>query len=693
MAVDSVSFDETGKVATITTVDKLQTAEYSVSVTAKDLEVTETVSVEAEKISLIEIAGEVLPKSSATPVAYTVFNQYGEEMEVASGNLNFVLSAGSAADADPSDKIYAVNTSALDVDSNVTVTILDSVTGVSAKKTFKVAKASEVSTFALKEVVLPTTTPATVRTYENTSNTTISFEAADQFGTKLTKYGQLKDIQIVDSSSNVTFAWADKDGGTDLSKDAVLKANVGALTADETVVVTAVLPNGETSKLTLKVYDSPKAADVTIGGISNVVAAGDQDVAVDLNVVDQFGVALTADQIFAAYSANPSAFTLNSTNAGIVNNVAIDNKGKLVFDAVAKGTATITVIVNATGETANLNVTVSDARNVSKIELANAPAKKLLQGATTDVQFKLYDQYGKEISDADQAGYKVNLALTKVSGDDAAVTGTAGDQAESAVVGGTFTYTAAADKTGEYKLTAKVQNDAGTSTLSQVSTNFVVIDGTKETLTYSVSDIPVLYGGNSATYAKDVTVTATDSSSNKVAIPTSAIESVISSDTTLVAVSGNALTGINASGSDKTATVTIVLNTPTGKQTVTREVTVSGAALKAETIKLVNGSEAATTATIATASLNGYDFLDAAGYDVVVSDQFGGTTLSATNVVDFFIDKSGLTLGDDTLTIDQDTGVLAYSNGVDTTNNITGSFKVTAVTTNGKTVTYTVTVN
>lgn len=694
VAVEEVTFDETGKVVTITTVDKLQTSDYTVTAKLGEVEVSEDVSVKAEHIASIEIAGEVLPKSTATPVAYTVFNQYGEEMEVDSSNLTFVFSAGSTVDSDPSDQAIAVNTNALEVDSNLTVTILDATTGVSAKKTFKVAAASAVSSLSLKEVVLPTTTPATVRTYENTANTTVSFEAHDQFGNKLTKYGELSGVQLVDSSSNVTLTWADKDGGTDPTKDAVLKVTVGDLTADETVIATAVLPNGETSKLTFTVYDSPKAADVTVGGISNVVAANDQDVAVDLNVVDQFGTALTADQVVA----QASGFTLNSTNTGIVNNVAIattgDNKGKLVFDAVAKGTATISVIVNATGETANLNVTVSEARHVSKIELANEPAAKLLQGATTEVKYKLYDQYGKAIADADQANYKVNLSLTKVSGDDAAVTGTTGDLAESAVVGETLTYTAAADKTGEYKLTAKVQNDAGTSTLSQVSTNFVVVDGSKDTLTYAVSEIPTLYkDGSASAYYHEVKVEATDAQGKKVALPADAIKEVLTSDASVADVSGNKVFGVDKGE----ATITVIFNTPKGLQTVTKTATVSEAVLSPQSIKAnVDNNEIL----ISAATLNGQNLtVDTSDLYFTVTDQFAGSSLVpasfyVTNVKDAsVVAGTEFTVADVTFTDGADADTLVDTIAISGDAAAGDSFEVIAVTSNGKTVKVTVTLN
>lgn len=696
VAIDSVTYE--GKVATITTVDKLQTANYTVDITVEEQKLSETVAVQAEKIADIEIAGTVLPKSTATAVAYTVFNQYGEEMEVASSNLNFVFSAGTAVDADGSDQAIAVKTDTLDVDSSLTVTILDSATGVSASKTFKVAAASAVSEFALTGVVLPETTPGTVRTYENTATTTLSFEASDQYGNKLSTYGELSGVQLVDSSSNVSFAWVDVDGGTDPSKKAKIVATVGALTSDENVVVTAVLPNGKTSKLTLPVYDSPKAANITVAGLSEVVANGDTGVAANLSVVDQYGTALTADQI--ATAVGNSEFTLNSTNTSVVNNVAIattgDNKGKLTFDAVGAGTATITVVVNGTGKTANLTVTVGAARHVSKLEVANTPATKLLQGAATTVEYKLFDQYGKEWADVNDANYKVNLTLTKVSGDDAGVTvDVTGDQDESTIVGGTVNVAAAATKTGEYKLTAKVQNNAGTSTLSQVSTNFKVIDGKNETLTYAVSEIPTLYkAGSSSAYFHNVTVAATDASGNKVAIPSSAITSVISSDTTVVDVDGTKVFG-KAKG---TATVTIVFTTPKGTKTVSKEVTVSDAELTAQSIKLVdsNGDVVDTlTFTNAAAFNTGEDLFDTAGFDLVVTDQFEGTSLSVAGKVNQYVDLTDITLTAPEA-VDITAGVLSLNDGgdgIDSTISAGDSFKVTAVTQNGKTVTYTVKIN
>ena len=127
-------------------------------------------------------------------------------------------------------------------------------------------------------------------------------------------------------------------------------------------------------------------------------------------------------------ATNASNFTITSSNSSVLasNELAIattgDNKGKLVSTAAIQGAGatTVTVTVNATGKSTSFVLDAKAARATTSLSKPEGVVTNLISGASTSYNYEFVDQYGKEFTNltANDADLKVNLSLTKVSGDD-----------------------------------------------------------------------------------------------------------------------------------------------------------------------------------------------------------------------------------------------------------------------------------
>ncbi|MDY0292891.1 MAG: hypothetical protein RBR02_11225, partial [Desulfuromonadaceae bacterium] len=631
-----------GTVAQLTKSDatKLAAGEYTVTASGIDFAVNSASgTIAAEKVASLEIVGTDLIKASTTTatVNYKVFNQYSEDITTttATSALTPTSSLGGAVAnvvtlADGETKVGKITVTKAGgatwatTDTTGVVTLTHGATGTTTTATLTLQAEAKVSTFAFTGFELPVTTPATTRIYTGSTNAaTLTFTSANQYGAEASTYGDIHgNVTFVPSDGSVTLTETDVDGGTTATKTFLLTVDTSALATAKTVTITAIVnATGATSKIDLEVV-KPSAPDaVTLDAPTAVVADNDaaNTLVMNLGVTDQFGTALTAQQIVDA-----GGFTISSSNTAVINNAHLAiaatgaNKGKIVnTDVIAgEGTAVITVTVNATGKSASQTVTVEEAAHVNTLQQIGTPASQLIQGATTKLGFEYFDQYGRAITTPVASDdYYVVLSEVKVSGDTPILTtspakGTIAD--ETTIAGANaISVTAAANKTGTAKLRVQLVQTAGDETISQVDTSFTVVDNSGTGLTYAISAIPTLPGNangtvlGSDTHAYPVVVTATDGSGNSYAIPADKIFALQSSDVAIVKPSDERLgnvdidrqdnnwvvAGQNISAGDTatdSATITAFVNTDSGVKTATAEVTVAKAAPKTVEVAVVD---------------------------------------------------------------------------------------------------------
>lgn len=398
---------------------------------------------------------------------------------------------------------------------------------------------------------------------------------------------------------------------------------------------------------------------------------------------------MTADQIVAA----AGGITLTSSNSTVIasNQLAIattgDNKGKIVNTAqfgATPGTTTITATVNATGKSFSFTLTTGAARKLASLSIPTTLSGNLIQGAATNYALGYKDQYGKVFdAAADVAGYKVNVAVTKVSGDDGGLTiegaglpaGAGGDVADesAADAANAFTLKAVAGKTGSYTVTVKYINTATSEVVSQESKTINVVANSSAGITYSVDDIVTLYKDGAdfntvdvletedvdAGYAKEIKISAKDANGNTYVIPSSAIVSVSVDNTNAVVdevggkwyVAGNLAASPTA---DASSVLTVVINTNEGIQTITKTVNVSKAALVAQEVKLLDAEitdeDAAAVTSLTFADQT--ELLAGKTVHAYLIDQFGGHSMTFTGS-EYVTNNNGFTFGaGDTFQID-----------------------------------------
>ncbi|MBY0055144.1 hypothetical protein H7K32_26725, partial [Brevibacillus agri] len=679
--------------------------------------------VAAEKVAKIEFVSDKLVRvagqTDKATVAYKVFNQYNEDITNSTLAQKLTWTASVATDVNIDDdnagKVTIDKTGDFADAETVVITVIDAASGVTKSGTFTVAAAATVQELALGDVTLPTGKTRVEIGLPNAAEVAVT--AKDQYGVDITTSSALTAATtIVTSDPNVTATFED------VNNKPVLRLNTSSLTTAKTVTVTVVVKaTGTPVTKSFDVVTAPGISEVTVTAPATSVVAGDAagKFVAAVSAKDQFGGSLTPADIAAAYAANK--LTITSSNATVIasDDLAIDttpsseNYGKLVNTAAiaGAGSTTITVTVNATGKSSSFTVTTQAARAISSIAIPATLSSNLIAGASTQFALEYKDQYGAAFdATGDIPGYKVNLSVTKVSGDDNGLSvSPSGDQTNESSLdsANAITLTAAAGKVGTYNVVAKLINTTTNEVVSQATKTVNVVANSSAGITYSVDDIPTLYksGADFGTenvvdatdiekgYAKEVKITATDANGNSYVIPSSEILSVTSDSANLLVaqVSGKYYVAADATlTADATANLSVVINTKEGVRTITKPVTISKDALVATEIKLLDKAITNTAAKTVT-SLTIADRTEfEAGKDVYayVVDQFGGIGLVYTDTVSQKVaNASGITItaGD---SVEIASNKLKLIDADDSTTAIPGAtLRYVAMTNNGKTAT------
>ncbi len=622
----TATFADDKKSATLSSSTNLVAGQYTVKIAGSDA--AATVDVAAEKVAKIEFTSNVIVKTGADTgtIGYKVYNQYNEDITKSALAANLTWAAvGFDSLTDNNAGVLTVDKTGnfADTDSFV-ISVIDPASGVTQKGTFTPAAAAALKDLSFGALTLPT---GKTRIETNLASAAdVAVVAKDQYGNDITTAAALSAATtIVDNDANASASFVDVDGKP------YLRLNTTGMTAAKTITVTVLInATGTAVTYNFDVVTAPAASEVALTAPTATIAAGDAigSVVVPLAVKDQFGADMTADQIAAAATAG--AFTITSSNSAVLQSSDLTiatsgvNKGKLVNTGNAvrgAGQTTITVTVNATGKSASFVLDAKAVRAASTIAVPAGITTNLLSGASTSFKYNFVDQYGETFTDltTDAADLKVNLSVTKVSGDDNGLTvSPAGDVADESTLDATdaVTLTAAAGKTGTYTVTAKLIKISTGETVSQASTNVTVAANNAAGMTYSLEAIPTLYANSAAAtgvtgsdwYAAPVKVVAKDANGNTYAIPNSQILNV-TTDKGDVLVSSGALGNVTvdkqdnswvvgaddadnitfATGSNTaTDTVRVTLNTADGVQILTKEVTISKEAPKTQELRIVD---------------------------------------------------------------------------------------------------------
>ncbi|WP_025843644.1 toxin Cry1Ac domain D-VI-related protein [Brevibacillus agri] len=604
-----------------------------------------TVTVEAQKATTLEVTGEALTDATAkAKVAVELKDQYGEKLALSGTDFtvtafNKTQNATVKVEFDPTDKYFYIDTKtsadAFKMNDEVNVVIMHNKSGLKATKTLKVSAAANVSTITFGNIELPTGKSLLT---EDLTNVKVPYTAKDQYGNDIPlSKGDNGNVEVISSDATVIAA-ADVDF---ISENNVKKVQVAKfLKAGKATITLFNKVTGDTSSITFDVQEKAGSIyDVELEKPAIDLPETGSAVAVGLNVTDKYGTKIEPKN----YVNNvEEAFTVNSSNTSVVvptiNTDAKDkNYGKLMLEPKGKKgqTATITVTVNGTGETASLSVTIGEKAVLSIMDVSADSKHKtsLVKGAKTTVVFAVKDQYGnvtEKDNDEYTIEYKVKDSSTNITLSGAKV----GESAPSVDV--------TAAKVGSATLVATLKK--GEEVVATKEVAFTVVANDSTNLTYEVADVPKLYKGGAAdnVYAEKLSISAKDASGTVFAIPTEEIINVTSSDKAVADVAKTAngwvVFGkkVKEEGKDSTVTLTIVLNSDNEVKTITKDVVVSSEDLAAATVRFMDKDPDGKTDEAVTVTELPKDAKDVTAFPaenpsdldevdlfVVVQDQFG----------------------------------------------------------------------
>ncbi len=762
----TTAFADDAKSATLTLNTKINEATYAVTLSGIDNldseKASASVDAKVEMIKTIDIttASDTLPLANGVKVEFVAKNQYGEKTDLSAGSFTF-STGGVTYTTVSGEQAIKLDLSGKAKGDKVPVTVIysDSNSTAQANKIFTVGEAPIVSKVEVGDLM--DADGNMLDSIEAGKTAYVDIKAYDQYGVRVSDAATLNDggkgvtVVIPDSdllkgtSNTVTTnpAFVASVVG-DYGDDAAFSAKSGASAKDVTVTFFA---NGTGQSVSKVIHISTPAVPATVefGNYTDTIAKDDAPVFIPLVVKDASGKLLTAQQIadnaskFTTYAIGGQATIPadgSSTVAGVSLNVTNgiqttgSDKGKLALSTFPNtGNGQVVVMLkDYPTQKSTFNVAVNAARVADHISVSEAAAAKLINGATSELKFKTYDQYNGDWKNTTTTVTDyVYLKLEKVSGTGVGVTTTG---AASLAVGGTVKLAAssvfdtainwvapASGGEGTYKLTAtlyKINSSGPDTELSNVTSTIEVTDGKSLTLTYAVAADSVTnntlfstnvtgttYGNYAAAaaayplYGKAIKVTAKDSNGNTVALP-SVITQITSSNSSIVATDGS---GHVIGLADGTASISVVFTTPNGASASNLNLTVTKDVPVVATMTGDKTSNSALTADISNGGAGIYAWNAKLFNKLTIDDQYGTEYVQDATHNDVMNAAYGLHLiyyisdikhhgteSNDTVTVNSTTGLVQLTS---TGTADIASFVLHALAPNGKDVSVEITVD
>ncbi|WP_235918269.1 S-layer homology domain-containing protein [Paenibacillus lutrae] len=428
----------------------------------------------------------------------------------------------------------------------IPVNIFNNDSRVAKDKTFKVNVAPYATKLELSDVVYSNNS----KTLANVGETaTVNLYQYDQFGNIISDV----DAGNISSTPNVIVTPYEK--GLTVSEKTFEKV-VFSLTekASSSAEYTATIYAGASSATTkLSVKSNKFAKKVEFGDFSGSLSAGDGEKFLPINVFDESGNALTAQEIVD----NADIIKVNSSVEGVSLQLTGENKGKIRIAGIPatleNGYMNISVSIIAPGVNSyvNKNFKIDKARIADSLSVATESKQKAIAGAETDLILKVKDQNGEVVNSVTNGDYSIqvttegtNSGIKLVNKDASALTPTYNNTKFEDFNKG-FTIQTEPGATGTIKVVTKLlKNGAEIDSV----TREVTIAKADEKLTYNVAAVSDLFAilDNASAPAADkanaydskmgrsVTIEAKDAAGKTVAVPSNFITGVSSSDNTVV---------------------------------------------------------------------------------------------------------------------------------------------------------------
>lgn len=694
----SITWNEDKTVATIELTSKITKGEFTVNVTGlSDEALTGSVKTEDEKVSHIEILGEVAPLTGVNTTAtigYQIKNQYGEDITKLNSSSLTLSTAGADNAVSNADGSITINKAVgLKEGDKVVLTVIHGATATTTTQTVTVSAktvASDVTIGALYNKDGKTLTEDTALAKDKFY---LPVTVKDQYGKEITDVKRLKDEVLVTNTNQAVATFGEFEKQTIEGKDVVVLPVEKIVATGDTNVIVIAKATGKNGQATVKVAEGVRADSVTLGAPTKVVTA-EADILFPLSVLDKQGNAIKDTTVLNG-----------SKGITITGGTLVEKDGELyakVAGANVKENTPVTVVVtSSTGKVATQTVipkSTTAPKVITGLNSKVSTAIREIAGEKVEITAKdivVEDQFGQVISTDELLAKLATAKYTiEASTDENApfeVTGKIG-AADNKI---TVAYKAGATKTTANVTFKLVKEDNTAIEASTYSKQFSVVKDSSFT-SYKVEDIKPIYVTGTAGsltiptgYSKDIVVKAVTANGGEVTLKAGSDYTVKSAVLTNVA-DGNITTDdaakveFDKDAKTATAKVTITINA-TGEEIV-KEVTFSNVAPKVEKVAVVEDGKAdqyikgETVHFVTTSSYNVAADFDLDAFfklaDVVVTDQYGVMATvaeaDATGVVKGHAVFNGVPTSAATLTLSKVSGEVVFSNNGTATASATG---------------------
>ncbi|MBM7690755.1 sporulation protein YlmC with PRC-barrel domain [Peribacillus deserti] len=588
--------------------------------------------------------GEVAPLNADgdIQVGYRVLNQYGEDItsSILASGIDWNASTVGAAGAVDNDKGVLnidtpAGTAAFKTGDKVAVTGIDKSSSVVVTGTVTVSNKSMVSDVEFKGFF--NAENKELFTDSDFTKFTALFAGKDQYGNSA-KAAQLnQDVTIFSSNEAILKVDAVTPfvDGQGANKDQVgVKFVKPESNVSGKVILTAVSKStGKVAQIEVNVKASASLDTFNISAPNSLVAAKDT-VEIPFVAADQYGNALTKYTDIAGKVNLPEGLSLTKSS----NGAAV-----LKYTPATKGVKVLVVTTN-TGKVSQLTLDVKEEAKPATIESLKDVSTSVAKDGETTIDFSnlvVKDQYGRSVT-AEKffaAGYTV--AGEEVTPADTVVTvsGTIADADDEITISG--------DTKGSTNLKFTVLDSADAPVATSVLTKeFTVIDKSVYA-SYELADVGTLYAdGAATTHNRAVKVYGVKADGSKVLVPASYYTVLVNDD--LLAYSSS--TGLNSKVADNAedtfdtngnvaTKLTVIVDGYETPVTLTKDLTISKAAPKANTVEFVEDTVSNGVTEVSVSALSGADDTAAFTDILEVTDQYGVAIaaptprITVTNVV------------------------------------------------------------
>ncbi|ULL16365.1 S-layer homology domain-containing protein [Paenibacillus sp. H1-7] len=411
------------------------------------------VTAQTEKLTKLEFttASDTIALGKEVVIAFRALNQYNEQTDLPAARFDIRVNSDLTVKASNVEQSFTINTSDLERNDVISVTVLTPEKTVQANKTFKIGDKQLVSKVELGELKLI----SGKKKLEAGDKAYLDYKAYDQYGMLVTELDLLRDQTnllvsdadaILDGTITENGIKIDKgfgffeDEDSDNRPDLIIRtasANPDMLPGEHEVTFSVMPSSGQTATKKVQIVSSDVPFDISFGKPSAAsIAWGDEDVYLPVIVKDKNGKELSVDDI-VRFANEIRIDDSGSARVKISRSIETEGvgRGKIKIGGLEgtrendekAGTLTITATIEKNNKSATYSTWIGEKRYPNQVYVSSEPKPLMVPSLTplyvsTDnmitenkMKLKFKDQYGDDF-DKDYTGYEVDISYEQISG-------------------------------------------------------------------------------------------------------------------------------------------------------------------------------------------------------------------------------------------------------------------------------------